>query len=45
MKTTEVVPWLISSTASSWREFLSVEVRTDEGINGWGAHAQDGFHG
>ena len=36
MKVTELVPWLVRSHASFWGEFLFVEVRTDEGITGWG---------
>ena len=36
MKVTELVPWLVRSHASYWGEFLFVEVRTDEGITGWG---------
>ena len=36
MKIAEVVPWLIGSAGSYWGEFLFVEVRTDEGVTGWG---------
>jgi galactonate dehydratase len=36
MKITKVVPWLVRSAASYWGEFLFVEVRTDEGVTGWG---------
>ena len=36
MKIRDVVPWLIRSPASYWGEFLFVEVRTDEGLSGWG---------
>jgi len=36
MRITEVVPWLVASEASFWGEFLFVEVRTDEGVTGWG---------
>ena len=36
MKIREVVPWLVRSPASYWGEFLFVEVRTDEGLSGWG---------
>jgi len=36
MRITELVPWLIRSEGSYWGEFLFVEVRTDEGISGWG---------
>lgn len=36
MKITALVPWLVRSSASFWGEFLFVEVRTDEGVTGWG---------
>jgi galactonate dehydratase len=36
MKITGVTPWLITSPASYWGEFLFVEVTTDEGVTGWG---------
>jgi galactonate dehydratase len=36
LKITKVVPWLVRSAASFWGEFLFVEVRTDEGVSGWG---------
>lgn len=36
MKITELVPWLIRSEGTGWGEYLFVEVRTDEGISGWG---------
>src|SRR5882757_8372541 len=36
MKIAEIVPWLIGSAGSYWGEFLFVEVRTDEGVTGWG---------
>jgi len=36
MKITKIEPWLINSAASYWGEFLFVEVRTDEGVTGWG---------
>ncbi len=36
MKITGVKPWLITSKASYWGEFLFVEVTTDEGVSGWG---------
>ena len=48
MKITKVVPWLIESPApyldtaddssdgDRMREYLFVEVKTDEGITGWG---------
>jgi galactonate dehydratase len=36
MKITNVVPWLVGSDGTGWGEYLFVEVRTDEGISGWG---------
>ncbi|WP_432843167.1 mandelate racemase/muconate lactonizing enzyme family protein [Dactylosporangium sp. CA-092794] len=36
MKIRRIVPWLVRSRASYWGEFLFVEVRTDEGVTGWG---------
>ena len=36
MKITAVVPWLVRTAASFWGEYLLVEVRTDEGLSGWG---------
>jgi galactonate dehydratase len=36
VKITKVVPWLVRAAGSFWGEFLFVEVRTDEGISGWG---------
>jgi galactonate dehydratase len=36
MKITELVPWLVGSGGTGWGEYLLVEVRTDEGISGWG---------
>jgi galactonate dehydratase len=36
MKITGLVPWLVGSTGTGWGEYLFVEVRTDEGISGWG---------
>ncbi|MBN1399387.1 MAG: mandelate racemase/muconate lactonizing enzyme family protein, partial [Anaerolineae bacterium] len=36
MRITSVVPWLVQSEGSYWREFLFVEVTTDAGITGWG---------
>lgn len=36
MKITSITPWLITSKASYWGEFLFVEVNTDEGVTGWG---------
>jgi galactonate dehydratase len=36
MKIVDLVPWLIRSDGSFWGEFLFVQVRTDEGVDGWG---------
>jgi galactonate dehydratase len=36
VKIARIVPWLVRSQASYWGEFLFVEVRTDEGVSGWG---------
>jgi galactonate dehydratase len=35
MKITAVIPWLVK-VEGSWGEYLFVEVRTDEGVSGWG---------
>jgi len=36
MKITAIIPWLVKVEPSYWGEFLFVEVRTDEGLSGWG---------
>ncbi|MFC6082782.1 mandelate racemase/muconate lactonizing enzyme family protein [Sphaerisporangium aureirubrum] len=36
MKIVELVPWLVRSGGSFWGEFLFLQVRTDEGVDGWG---------
>jgi galactonate dehydratase len=36
MKITAIVPWLVKVDASFWGEYLFVEVRTDDGLSGWG---------
>ncbi len=36
MKITKLVPWLVATTGSGWGEYFFVEVRTDQGITGWG---------
>ena len=36
MKITTLVPWLVKTTGSGWGEYFFVEVRTDEGVSGWG---------
>jgi galactonate dehydratase len=36
MKITAIVPWLVKVEPSYWGEYLFVEVRTDDGLSGWG---------
>ncbi len=36
MKIIEVIPWLVRAEGTGWGDYLFVEVRTDEGISGWG---------
>lgn len=36
MRITAVVPWLVRAPGTFWGEYLFVEVRTDEGLSGWG---------
>jgi galactonate dehydratase len=36
MKITALVPWLVKTSGSGWGEYFFVEVRTDEGVTGWG---------
>jgi galactonate dehydratase len=36
IKITAVVPWLVTAESTGWGEYLFVEVRTDQGITGWG---------
>jgi galactonate dehydratase len=36
MKITALIPWLVKTTGSGWGEYFFVEVRTDEGVSGWG---------
>jgi galactonate dehydratase len=36
VKIIEVVPWLVRAEGTGWGEYLFVEVRTDEGVSGWG---------
>ena len=36
MKITKLVPWLVATTGSGWGEYFFVEVRTDQGLTGWG---------
>lgn len=36
MKITAIIPWLVKIAGTPWGEYLFVEVRTDEGISGWG---------
>ncbi len=36
MKIVQIVPWLVKAQKTFWGEYLFVEVRTDEGLSGWG---------
>ncbi len=36
MKITALVPWLVKTSGSGWGEYFFVEVRTDQGVTGWG---------
>ncbi len=36
MKITKLVPWLVKTSGSGWGEYFFIEVRTDEGVSGWG---------
>jgi galactonate dehydratase len=36
IKITGVVPWLVTVEGTGWGEYMFVEVRTDQGITGWG---------
>ncbi len=36
MKIVAVIPWLVNVERTYWGEFLFVEVRTDDGVSGWG---------
>ena len=36
MKITKIVPWLVRAAGTYWGEYFFVEVRTDEGVIGWG---------
>ena len=36
MKITAIRPWLVKAEGTYWGEFFFVEVRTDEGVTGWG---------
>jgi galactonate dehydratase len=36
IKITALVPWLVKVESTGWGEYLFVEVRTDQGITGWG---------
>ena len=36
IKITAVVPWLVTAESTGWGEYLFVEVRTDQGVTGWG---------
>src|SRR3984893_18454996 len=36
MKITKLEPWLVKAAGTYWGEYFFVEVRTDEGVTGWG---------
>jgi galactonate dehydratase len=36
MKITALVPWLVKTSGSFWGEYFFVEVRTSDGVSGWG---------
>ncbi len=36
MKITALVPWLVRVQGTSWGEYFFVEVKTDQGVTGWG---------
>ena len=36
MKITQLIPWLVKAPGTYWGEYFFVEVRTDEGLSGWG---------
>ncbi len=36
MRITRIVPWLVKVQSTGWGEYLFVEVRTDDGVTGWG---------
>ena len=36
MKITALIPWLVKAGTTGWGEYIFVEVRTDEGVSGWG---------
>ncbi len=36
MKITGIAPWLVRTSGTGWGEYLFIEVRTDEGVTGWG---------
>jgi galactonate dehydratase len=36
IRITAVTPWLVTVEGTGWGEYLFVEVRTDQGITGWG---------
>jgi galactonate dehydratase len=36
MRITQVVPWLVKVSGPGWGEYLFIELRTDEGVTGWG---------
>lgn len=36
MKITSINPWLVKAEGTYWGEFFFVEIKTDDGISGWG---------
>ncbi|HEY6430496.1 MAG TPA: mandelate racemase/muconate lactonizing enzyme family protein [Acetobacteraceae bacterium] len=36
MKITALIPWLVRVQGTSWGEYFFVEVKTDQGVTGWG---------
>jgi galactonate dehydratase len=36
MKITSINPWLVKAEGTYWGEYFFVEVKTDEGVSGWG---------
>ncbi len=36
MKITQLIPWLVRAAGTHWGEYFFVEIRTNEGVNGWG---------
>lgn len=36
MEITRIEPWLVRADSTGWGEYLFIEMRTDEGVTGWG---------